>query len=61
ADDLTTFDKFRWPGYNPTNDENGNIAWASGLDGWLPHKMLEWNQVEADAYTAQCKADRGLL
>ena len=61
ADDLTTFDKFRWPGYNPTNDENGNNAWTSGFDGWLPHKMLEWNQVEADAYTAQCKADRGLL
>lgn len=42
---------------------NGSILlWSDtyNIDGHLPHVMNEWNQVEADAYTEQCRVNRGL-
>lgn len=56
-DDLTTWSNHRMPNYDAAN--TGNEAWYN-MDGWLPHTLNEWSQAEADAYTAQCKADRGL-
>ena len=47
---------------NKVNVNGTEVNWGEtyNLDGHLPHVMNEWNQIEADAYTAQCRVNRGL-
>lgn len=40
--------------------EKDNWAWYYSDFGVVTKKMVEWNQADADAYTAQCRAARGL-
>ena len=47
---------------NKVNVNGTEVNWGDtyNIDGWLPHVMNEWNQIEADAYTEQCLVNRGL-
>ena len=47
------------------SDDNNSWAWYFSNMGYpgfymdIPNEMLEWNQADADAYTARCRAARG--
>lgn len=72
AGDLTTWSEYRLLIGKPTGEldaygrDLGQWPWYfsnlghTGLSQCIPAKLLKWNQADADAYTAQCKAARGL-